>query len=149
LSIVTAAAIASAATAFAARSDFVGAQACKSCHADIYQSWRQTQHAKASDSLGRDTASRRCQSCHDTGDAPAGETYFRGVQCESCHGGGAGYSPDDVMRNRSLARSLGLVDLSTPELRAKVCQRCHRAETRIAPFDADKAWKSIAHGELP
>lgn len=149
LSIAVAAVAVSAATALAAEADFVGAKACKSCHSDVYDSWSRTRHAKAAESLGASASSRRCQACHDTGDAPAGAAYFRGVQCESCHGAGAGYAPDDVMRNRSLARLLGLRDLSTPALRATLCQSCHSASTRIAPFDADTAWKSIAHGKQP
>ncbi len=84
-----------------------------------------------------------------TGDAPAGEAYDSGVGCESCHGAGAGYSPDDVMRDPPLARALGLRDLSTPAARAQVCIGCHRAATRLAPFDPERAWETIRHGGEP
>ena len=80
-----------------------------------------------------------------TGDAPAGDGYFAGVGCESCHGAGAGYAPDDIMRDRPLARLLGLRDLSTPAARAALCASCHRASTRLAPFDPVAAWKAIRH----
>jgi hypothetical protein len=136
-----------AAAARAARDDYTGAKACGICHETIYRSWQDTAHARAASSLGKQARSRRCQSCHMTGDAPAGDAYFADVGCESCHGAGAGYSPDDVMRDAALARALGLRDLSTPAARALVCNGCHRASTRVAEFDPERAWQSIRHGD--
>lgn len=126
------------------RTDFVGAKACAKCHPTQYASWSRTAHARATATLGKRTQ-RRCLGCHSTGDAPAGRAYFPGVQCEACHGPGAGYHPDDVMRNRSLSRMLGLRDLSTPQKRAAVCNACHLAQTRLKPFDAAAAYQKIKH----
>jgi hypothetical protein len=137
------------AAAGAAREDYTGTKACGSCHTAVYQAWQNTAHARAKESLGKSSTVRRCQSCHMTGDAPAGEAYFSGVGCESCHGPGAGYGPDDIMRNPELARALGLRDLSTPQARAAVCSGCHRSSIRIAAFDAEQAWTTIRHGDAP
>ena len=39
------------------------------------------------------------------------------------------------MRNRPVARALGLADVSTPKARAAVCAQCHARRTRGTPFD--------------
>jgi hypothetical protein len=125
---------------------FTGVDACASCHAEIAAGWRKTAHSRALAALtAREAASPRCRACHATGDAPLGRSDLPGVQCEACHGPGADYAADDLMRDRPLARALGLRDLSTPARRAALCMRCHRAVTRIAPFDPEAAWKQIAH----
>ncbi|HLU65291.1 MAG TPA: multiheme c-type cytochrome [Kofleriaceae bacterium] len=130
----------------AAPSRFTGVDACATCHQEIAASWRRTGHARALERLRpAEAASGRCRSCHATGEAPAGRSDLPGVQCEACHGAGAGYAPEDVMRDPLLARALGLRDLSTPARRAAVCARCHRAGTRLAPFDPEAAWRRIAH----
>jgi hypothetical protein len=137
-----------ATAAYAARADYTGSKACAACHAEIYASWQNTAHARAGTSAGK-RAERRCQGCHMTGDAPAGDAYFAGVGCEACHGAGAAYSPDDLMRDRPLAQLLGLRDLSTAPARAAVCASCHRVSTRLAPFDPEAAWASIRHEGAP
>lgn len=125
---------------------FTGVGACAACHAAIAAGWRKTAHSRALAALSpREASSPRCRACHATGDAPLGRSDLPGVQCEACHGAGAEYAADDLMRDRPLARALGLRDLSTPARRAGLCMRCHRASTRTAPFDPEAAWKQIAH----
>lgn len=124
--------------------DYVGAKVCGTCHAGIYEAWRQTAHATADAALGASPA-RRCLACHTTGEAPAGRPLFAGVECEACHGPGAGYALDDVMRDPTLARYLGLRDLATPQSRALLCAECHRASTRLAPFDPEAEMKRLEH----
>lgn len=125
---------------------YVGVDRCGQCHAEIAAGWRKTAHSRALAPLSRrEASSPRCRACHATGDAPLGRSDLPGVQCEACHGAGADYAADDLMRDRPLARALGLRDLSTPARRAAVCMRCHRAVTRLAPFDPEAAWKQIAH----
>jgi hypothetical protein len=127
---------------------FLGDAACARCHAEIHRSWAETTHARATESLGaQEASSSRCRACHMTGDAPSGAASRRGVGCEACHGPGADYAPEDVMRDAALARALGLRDLSTPARRAAVCMRCHRQGTRLAPFDPEAAWARIRHPE--
>ncbi|HEU5059159.1 MAG TPA: multiheme c-type cytochrome [Kofleriaceae bacterium] len=128
----------------AAAGRFVGVDACGQCHGEIAAAWRKTAHSRALARLTRrEASSPRCRSCHATGEL--GRSDLPGVQCEACHGAGADYAPDDIMRDRALARALGLRDLSTPARRAQTCMRCHRAATRLAPFDPEEAWKTIAH----
>jgi hypothetical protein len=130
----------------AGESRFTGGDACGQCHAGIAAAWRKTAHSRALAALSpREAASPRCRSCHATGDAPLGRSDLPGVQCEACHGAGADYAADDLMRDRPLARALGLRDLSTPARREALCMRCHRAATRNAPFEPEAAWKQIAH----
>jgi hypothetical protein len=129
----------------AARSDYVGSEACGSCHPKALEIWKKSAHARASETLGRRVTDRRCLACHATGDAPAGRPYGSGVGCEMCHGPGAGYAPADVMRSPTLARELGLRDLAAAPARAELCATCHRASTRIAPWDPAAAWDKIAH----
>ncbi|MEJ7599096.1 MAG: hypothetical protein WKG01_14400, partial [Kofleriaceae bacterium] len=77
----------------------------------------------------------RCLACHGTGEAPAGPAIAVEVGCESCHGAGAAYAEDDVMRSPQVARALGLIDVSTPKARAAVCAACHARATRSRVFD--------------
>ena len=129
----------------AARRDFVGAEVCGKCHEVAREIWSKSRHARTSESLGRSVTSRRCLGCHSTGEAPAGRPFYSGVQCEACHGPGAGYAEEDVMRDPVLARAMGLRRPGTGAERDTLCLSCHRATTRIAPFDPAKAWERIRH----
>lgn len=131
--------------AVAGRADYVGPEVCGGCHAEAYATWQASAHARAGELLGKDAAAGRCLACHTTGEAPAGPAYFGSVTCEACHGPGAGYAAEDVMRNPHLSRALGLRDLSTPERRALLCRSCHRAATRLAPFEPEAAYRRIEH----
>src|SRR5947209_1730853 len=95
--------------------DFIGADRCRSCHAEQYAQWEKTPHARAFDVLSpKDRADPRCLSCHTmvSEDLGAGLT---GIQCESCHGAGRNYAVPYVMRDDELKGILGLqkVDAST------------------------------------
>ncbi len=134
-----------AAVAAAGPRDWLGAETCAGeCHPQVLDSWRKTAHARAAAGLGERAGEGRCLVCHATGDGAATRARLPGVQCEACHGPGAAYSPDDVMRDLPLARRLGLRDLADL---APACARCHRPEVAIspAPFDPDAAWKKIVH----
>jgi hypothetical protein len=144
-SIAIAAVVVVPSIARATRADFLGAEVCGKCHERAYAAWSKTAHARASESLGRKVTSRRCLACHSTGEAPAGRPFYSGVQCEACHGAGGGYAAADIMRNPTLARELGLRELNTAEKLADKCITCHRASTRLAPFDVAAAWKRIRH----
>lgn len=128
----------------AERADYVGPAACGQCHAEAYAVWQRSAHARADQVLGQSPPAR-CLACHTTGEAPAGRPFFAGVTCESCHGPGAGYAAGDVMQDPTLARALGLRDLSTPEARAALCATCHQAGTRLQTFDPERAYRRIEH----
>lgn len=123
-----------AALSLGARRDYVGSSVCGTCHPAELAAWQATAHARAERAVPRGQA--RCRACHSTGDAPTGAAYFPDVGCEACHGAGAAYAEDDVMRDPALARQLGLVDVADPNLRAARCARCHSGpSTRLAPID--------------
>lgn len=135
------------APAGASRADYAGTAACATCHPAETAAWRVGPHARAGERLrAADARDPLCLSCHATGDAPAGAAYLADVGCEACHGAGAAYAPDDVMRDPALARALGLRDLSTASARRVACGRCHRASTSLSPFDAEAGWRRIGHG---
>ena len=124
-----------ATAAVAARRDWTGSGPCGSCHARQLASWQTTRHAITRDRFVAKPEAR-CLGCHGTGEAPAGPAIAVEVGCEACHGAGAAYAPDDVMRDRPVAFALGLVDLSTPAARSKLCAQCHAAvTTRGTVFD--------------
>ena len=125
------AALASAAAA--ARRDWTGSAACGACHPAQLAAWQATPHATTRRRLPG-PAPGRCLACHGTGEAPAGPAIAVEVGCEACHGAGAVYAEDDLMRSPQVARALGLVDLSTPAARAAACVPCHARSTRAAPF---------------
>jgi hypothetical protein len=120
--------------AWATKSDWTGSAACGACHPAELAAWKLTPHATTAKRLGA-RPEAKCLACHGTGEAPAGPTIAVEVGCESCHGAGAGYGEDDLMRDRPVALALGLVDLSTPKARAAVCAQCHLRPTRAKPFD--------------
>ena len=125
----------------AAAADYVGAEVCKSCHAAEYAQWSTTGHAS---SLTRLTPvqqrDRGCRTCHTT-DAASTDPVTAGVQCESCHGAGALYSQRYVMKDKVLARLLGLADI-----RPETCGSCHGSESpSVVPYDYASAVKRVAH----
>jgi cytochrome c551/c552 len=127
--------LALATVAHAARRDWTGSAACGACHPKELAAWQATPHAQTRARFPDRAPETRCLACHGTGDAPAGPAIAVEVGCETCHGAGAAYAPDDVMRDKSLSRALGLVDLSTPKLRAAACAGCHARATSGRVFD--------------
>lgn len=115
-----------ASRALAARRDWSGSAACGACHPRQLAAWQKTAHARPF-AIAPELA--RCLGCHTTGEHPAGEIVEAVVGCEACHGAGADYGHEDLMRNRRLALELGLVDLQAPAVRAASCASCHSAVT--------------------
>ncbi len=136
---LVAAALLALAGGTAAASDYVGARRCKSCHVAEYEHWKQTPHAQATARLTEaQRRDRRCTVCHAT----SAEDGLYGVQCESCHGPGRHYWPENVMKDAELAKAVGLLQGTEPA----ACDRCHTAETpRVTPFDRKKALEKVRH----
>ncbi len=92
---------------------FIGAEQCKLCHRDVYQSWAKTPHARTPEWLS--TSSPDCLPCHATGDM-----LVPSIQCEACHGPGEDYWPLEVMMDPEKAAMAGL------ERPGQVkCRSCH------------------------
>ena len=77
---------------------YAGAEACKTCHAAIFDAWQATKHAHAIDKL---TPTERqgdaCIRCHVTGTpeqiaSEGAKPSLPNVQCEACHGAGAAHA---------------------------------------------------------
>src|SRR5665647_526543 len=81
---------------------YAWADACKSCHADIYASWSRTKHARTITRLTAADQQKDCIGCHTTG--PGGKVEADGkfvnasVQCEACHGAAAAHVADPAVR---------------------------------------------------
>lgn len=97
---------------------FAWADACKDCHAGIYEAWSKTKHARALDRLSDGERRRECVRCHITGGDALIEKRLRvlnaGVQCEGCHGAAAAHVADPTVRTGLVKRP--------PE---SGCRACH------------------------
>ena len=120
--------------------DLVGPETCKLCHAAAYQSWRETSHARAHESLPpKSRKDPRCTVCH----APDEARGIAGVSCESCHGPGQAYSPSYVMRDAELARAVGLAETGE-----KTCLACHTdSAPSLGRFEYRRKLELIRHAK--
>ncbi|MBU1318951.1 MAG: cytochrome c3 family protein [candidate division Zixibacteria bacterium] len=104
--------------------EYVGAQKCRLCHFEIYESWRGTKHARAITLLeGDQPTSPECIRCHSTG-IKADGTLIENVECESCHGPGSEYRKMRVMKDLGKAIELGLVVAGET-----ACLGCHNEDS--------------------
>lgn len=102
---------------------FMGDLVCRECHESAYESWSETPHANAVETLrvrGKEF-DEVCISCHVTGFREPGGSVTGNhnslgeVQCEACHGRGAQHVED----------TSGGTTLNPP---AAVCLLCHTPE---------------------
>lgn len=118
---------------------YVGAQACKECHAEAFAAWEKSRHATAINTL-KETKQEydpECVTCHTTGFGRRGgftnmedSPELANVQCESCHGPGAKHVEKPT-------HDYG----KTQEER---CRSCHTEE--LDPdFDYQVRWDNIKH----
>ena len=118
-----------------------GSESCQACHADEYQAWRESNHARAWETIRAEGAhvDPECQRCHTTGYGLAGgfESIARSpertaVGCESCHG------PSQLHVAHPQTKK-------TPLAAREACQRCHDRENSPR-FEFAAYWKQIIHG---
>ncbi|MHB9008473.1 MAG: multiheme c-type cytochrome, partial [Limisphaerales bacterium] len=145
--------------------DYTGVMACAACHTGPkfnfqFSQWRRSKHAQAYATLatprsveiarnegvtGDPQQSGQCLKCHATGAAIEAVHLLKdfdlsdGVQCESCHGPGADYSPEAVMLDKASAAAKGLLPVN-----ARTCASCHE-NAHGKKFDYEIAVKEIAH----
>jgi hypothetical protein len=104
--------------------DLIGAERCGACHPREYQDWQKSGHALAFARLSKvQQRDSTCRSCH-TMDPSSDDPQLAGVQCESCHGSGRMYAPRHVMRDKELAKLLGLTAVTE-----ETCAPCHSKDT--------------------
>ncbi len=134
---------------------YEGRKKCSGCHKSQYQSWRETGHAKALESLkpGMKTEAKikakldpdkdysndkNCVACHVTGfDKEGGYSidnpgiYTVGVGCESCHGPGSEYqlihrkAAQKFDRTGKASSRRELADAGEEFQFAERCNACH------------------------
>ncbi len=115
----------------AAGAGYVGVKTCTKCHDVQGESWAETAHAKAFESLKANakaeakqkakldpakdyTKDKDCVGCHSTGFGQSGgfaaggevggQKQLGSVGCESCHGPGAGYRDEHGKAEKKLKR---------------------------------------------
>jgi peroxiredoxin len=133
---------------------YVGADACRDCHAQQYQQWSRTSHAGAFAVIlqagrGYDAS---CTPCHTTGlghkggfGDPAtkkGGNPMTNVQCEVCHGPG----DDHVKAPAALKKATvyGITDQCSFCIIQGVCATCHDHKNDPR-FDIEKALPRVRH----
>ena len=131
---------------------YVGASACRDCHAAEYEHWSHTPHAAAFAVIlqagrGHDGT---CTPCHTTGmgqkggfgdqEAPGGP--MTNVQCEVCHGPGG----DHVKAPAALKKSTiyGITDQCSFCIIQGVCATCHD-QANDPKFDIERALPLVRH----
>ena len=122
--------------------NYVGAERCGQCHEFEYRVWSTGPHAKAHLALSADQLKdSKCNNCHTH--VVEADSKLTAVQCERCHGPGKYYQASYVMKDKELARAVGLVD-PTPQS----CLQCHtEGAPSVAPFDFKTMWARIDHGK--
>jgi peroxiredoxin len=113
---------------------YVGSDACRSCHASEFATWRQSPHARSLASLeakGR-SADTTCLSCHTTAfDLPGGfaktaqasaHPDLARVGCESCHGPGEAHVEKNAPK---LGTIISLGDKCDSCVILQICGSCH------------------------
>jgi len=138
--------------------DFVGSDACKTCHAPEYETWSKQPHAHAGETLQKAGKADdiNCLRCHTTGyDQPGGfpaqaalrqHPDLARVGCESCHGPGADHIAPGAQRVGTIV-SLG--DKCDSCVILQICGSCHDdANDPGFEFSVEEKIERQRHGTL-
>ena len=118
---------------------YVGAAACKKCHAGAFRTWAASRHSHALATLAtaKEDVDPECVICHAVGMDRAGgfrgelvTPGLAGVQCENCHGPGLRHS-----------RELGAAKMKSDDM---VCLECH-TPLQSPHFSFATHWLLIRH----
>jgi hypothetical protein len=137
---------------------FVGVEACRSCHPGTVARWAATKHAHAFDDIVKDPKGLRsdhqfdaeCVSCHTTGfeynsgwKSAALTPHLKGNQCENCHGPASKHveNPDDEGARKAITLNAAEVEHNS------FCYRCHD-EDNSPRFNFTTYWGQIVHKGL-
>jgi len=166
-------------TLAAADHAFVGVNKCKPCHLKEWQSWSNTNMAKAFEILapGQRSAEKtaagldprkdyrtdsECLACHVTGYGKPGgfkdiatTPHLAGVGCEMCHGAGATYiKPEHMSLNNKEYKKRSLVAVGlVGEITISQCEPCHNSRSPFVgddyKFDFEATKKKGTHEKFP
>ena len=119
---------------------FMGTAACKTCHIDEWESWKETKHAHAYHTLevaGHET-DPECLTCHTVGFGVS--SGFISVEktpnhvdvgCENCHGAGSIHAEHPEQKNYGT-------------IKKKLCVTCHTTENS-PKFDIEVYFPKVVH----
>lgn len=121
-------------------SDFVGADACKTCHPSQHEQWKTTEHATAFNTLldAKRQYQPDCVKCHVTGAGHQSGYQFGNVrhplinvQCEMCHGPGSQHVTNPIAGKM----------IRTPS--KQLCTTCHDQEH--SDFVMEEYYPKVKH----
>ncbi|MEE3327888.1 MAG: multiheme c-type cytochrome [Myxococcota bacterium] len=116
------------------QADYVGSDACQSCHTAEFKTWEKSPHAHAVATLEakKKASDPQCLACHTTGyGRPGGfpkdgkvsaHPDLANVGCESCHGPGGDHVPADAPKFGTI---LSLGDKCDSCVILQICGSCH------------------------
>ena len=137
-------------------SKYIGSHGCAGCHQNAYQSWINSKHASAYQTLidNHQQFNSECISCHVVGFDQKREKkggfiseqitpHLKGVGCENCHGARLDHINKfhDTTSSKKSTNTHLQINKNTP----KNCQTCHHPPHSIS-FDYQQSWKEIKHG---
>ena len=142
----------------ASDAEFVGSQACASCHPAEHETWSRQPHARAVASLATkgQQDDPACLACHTTGfgepggfpaDAPPSRhPDLAAVGCESCHGPGSEHVPPEARKQGTIV-SLG--DKCDSCVILQICGSCHDdANDPGFEYEVQEKIEAQRHGTL-
>lgn len=149
---------------------YLGVDACtKACHnkekdGNQLQIWKESKHAEAyktlqtpeADSIAHSLGYTKhaveidnCLRCHASGynvePSIVGERFNveDGIQCETCHGAGAGFRAIHLKKEREKSAEAGMIFYDNIE---EYCHKCHNAESpTYVELDFASDWEKIKH----
>lgn len=138
--------------------DYVGSNACQSCHTKEFEVWESSPHGHAVATLEKagKASEADCLQCHTTaydkpGGFPAGAPVAEHVDlarvgCESCHGPGGDHIGETAKRVGTI---LSLGDKCDSCVILKVCGTCHDdANDPGFEFEVEKRIDAQRHGTI-
>lgn len=123
------------------KSPYVGSEPCQACHQAAYQTWRNSKHASAFQTLISKNKDKdeECVKCHVLGLNERGgfvsldlSPQFANVQCEVCHG-----PRKEHVKNPTIK--------APRSVQSKIdCKICHNS-LHSPSFEFEKYWNQIKH----
>ncbi|MFK7898301.1 MAG: multiheme c-type cytochrome [Myxococcota bacterium] len=116
------------------QADYVGSDACQSCHEAEFKVWEESPHGHAVETLAKEgkAGEAECLACHTTaygktGGFPKGAAFgdhpdLARVGCESCHGAGGDHIGENAKRVGTI---ISLGDKCDSCVILKICGSCH------------------------